>query len=114
MPFKKGERKGHKKAGGRQKGTPNKKTEIANAIIDRVLENGNKGLDDIWNGLKPKEQMEFIIKFMPFKLPQMARIENENKAPQNITINMIAATKENVKQIENNLTQDIEYEEIDD
>lgn len=110
MAFKKGDRLGHKKAGGRQLGTPNKKSLAADKILEKLNNKGAKDFDKIWNGLKPKEQMDAILKALPFSKPQMARIENENRTPQEININFIAATPENVKQIDN--TIDIPHEEL--
>ena len=106
--------KGHKKIAGRPKGVKNKKTEIANRIVDAILGHATDAeIKKIWVELKPKEKMEFLAKFVNFKIPQMARVENENKQPQNITVNMIAATKEN-KELDNNITIDEQHEEIDD
>lgn len=108
MPFE----KGRKKVGGRQKGTPNKKTELENMLLDKFLTKGSREVDKIWDGLKPREKADLLIKLLPFKKPQMARIESNQDTRPNITINMIAATKENVKQIDN--TINIPHEEVDD
>ena len=102
--------KGKKKTGGRTKGSKNKKTLIAEAIVDRVMQNGSKDFDKIWNQLKPKEQMEFILKFMPFKAPQMARVENTTKQIPNLTINFVPASQ----QLEEQNTIEIGHEEVDD
>ncbi len=107
----KGFKKGHKKMGGRQKGAINRNTQIANLIVEKILKNGEKGFEKIWKGLSPKEQMEFVLKTLPFEKAQMARIETTTKTQPNITVNLIAATKENVKQIDN--TIDITHEEVD-
>ena len=103
-------KKGHPKYGGRQKGSINRNTEVANIIIDKVLGEGAEGFDDLWNALKPKEQMEFILKVMPFKKAMMSRIDGEGKQIPDITINFVAAT--NQKQLDN--TINIEHEELDD
>ena len=106
----KGFKKGRKKVGGRTKGAKNRNTEIANKIIEVALKNGDRDFEKIWNGLKPKEQMDALLKFLPFQKPQMARIESEHKTQPNITVNLVAATKDQ-KQIDN--TIDITHEELD-
>ena len=104
--------KGMKKTGGRTSGSKNKKTLAAILLRDYILEMGIVGISDIWDELKAKDKMDFIIKMMPYQIPQMARIENESKVPQNITINMMPAP---AKQIEDNIKiEDITHEEIDD
>ena len=103
--------KGKNKTGGRKKGSLNRKTEIADRIIDTILSKGtDKEITKIWNELKPKEKMEFLSKFLPFRKPQFARVENENKMPTNVTINFMPATPE--KLAEQN-TINIDHEEID-
>jgi len=102
--------KGKKKTGGRPPGSTNKKTKIANAIVDRILNNGWEEIDDLWNELTAKEKFEFMAKYMNFSIPQKARVENENKLPTSITVNMIAATPERIE--EQNVI-DITHEETD-
>lgn len=106
----KGFEKGRKKTGGRPKGSQSVKTKVANALVNSILKNGQKEVDSIWKQLTPKEKMEFIVKFMPFSIPQKARVESENKLPTSITVNMIAATPERIE--EQNVI-DITHEETD-
>jgi len=101
--------KGMKKRGGRVKGSKNKKTLAAEELRDFILEKGCDGIADIWDDLKAKEKMDYLIKLMPYSIPMLARVENENKMPQSITINMLPAPP---KQIDN--TINITHEEIDD
>ena len=103
-------KKGHKKVGGRKKGSLNKTTEVANIIIDKVLGAGADGFDDLWEELKPREKAGFIVKMLPFKKAMMARIDGEGKALPSININFVAAGKE-TKQLDN--TINIDHEEID-
>jgi len=102
---------GHKKVAGRKKGVPNKNTAIIREFAEYIVLNGKADWDKIWEGLKPKEQADVIVKLFPYSIPQMARVENENKMPQSITINMIPASPE--KLAENN-TIDITHQEIDE
>ncbi|RKZ05298.1 hypothetical protein DRQ25_16455 [Candidatus Fermentibacteria bacterium] len=104
-------KKGHKKVGGRQKGTPNKNAETMLVFVEYILNKGKGDIDKIWKGLKEKEKMDAIVKLLDFQLPKHARIENVNKVPQSVTINFLPATPE---RIEENNTIDIPYEEADD
>ena len=101
---------GHKKVGGRKKGSINKTTEVANIIIDQVLGAGAEGFQEIWDELKAREKADFIIKMLPFKKAMMSRIDGEGKALPEININFVAAAKE-TKQLDN--TINIDHEEID-
>jgi len=103
--------KGMKKTGGRKKGSINKNTETKLAFVRYILDKGEKDIDNIWPELKPKEQMEAIIKLLEYDLPKHSRIENVGKQQPDITINFIAASPE--KLAEQN-TIDIEHEEIDE
>jgi hypothetical protein len=81
---------GHKKVGGRQKGTPNKATaqlreivaELLQLQIDRIK---SKDLGDdcpLWEGQKLdlKERYDVLIRLLPYVLPrkQNNTIDNEN------------------------------------
>ena len=104
--------KGHKKVGGRQKGTKNKSTEVAEAFVNYIINMGERDAQKIWDGLKPKEQMDALIKLTNFVLPQKARVENENKLPASVTVNLIAATPKN--ELPEQTTYDITHEEINE
>ena len=107
MPYK----KGHKKTGGRQKGTKNKSTEAVRNFIAKFFELAEDEVEELYSQLKPKEKIDAIGKLADFELPRKARTENENKLPQSITINMIPASPERLA--ENN-TIDITHQEIDE
>ena len=107
-----GFKKGHKLARGRPKGSKNRNAKIADKIVEIGLKNGERDFQKIWDALKPKEKADMILKFLPFEKAQYARIEEKGKLQPTININMIAATKENVKQLDN--TINVEHEEIDD
>ena len=103
--------KGHKKIAGRKPGSKNKNTLIIREFAEYILLNGKADWDKIWDGLKPKEQADVIVKLFPYSIPQMARVENENKVPHSITINMIPASPERLEQ---NNTIDITHSEINE
>ena len=107
MPFE----KGHKKTGGRKMGVGNKSTEAVRNFLARFFELAEKDVDELYAELKPKEKMDAIAKLADFELARKARIENENKLPQSITINMIPASPERLA--ENN-TIDITHQEINE
>lgn len=88
--------KGQKKTGGRKKGSLNKKTEIANAFVDYIINKGYKDVDKLWEGLKPKEQMEAITKLIEFTIPKHARIEHNSKQLPSLTVNILPATPERI------------------
>jgi hypothetical protein len=102
--------KGQKKTGGRKKGSLNKKTEVANAFVDYIINKGYKDIDKLWAGLKPKEQMEAITKLIEFTIPKQARIEHNHKQLPNLTVNFLPASPERIA--EQN-TIDISHEEIE-
>lgn len=107
MPFE----KGIKKKGGRKKGSLNKKTEVANAFVEYIIEKGYDDIDELWKELKPKERMDAITKLMDFAIPKHARIEDRTKIPTTINVNLIPASPERLEQQN---TIDITHEEIDE
>lgn len=107
MPFE----KGHNKSGGRKPGSKNRKTEVANAFMEYIVDKGYKDWDNIWKELRGKDKADAILKAVNYLIPQQARVENRNKIPTEININLIPASKERIA--ENN-TIDISHEEIDD
>jgi len=101
--------KGHIKKAGRPSGGLNKKTIATKTFVQKMLRKGEKDFEKAWKELKDKDYVEVYIKLLEFDLPKMARIENENKMPTSITVNMIAATPEKIEQQN---TIDITHEEI--
>lgn len=63
---------GHKKVGGRKKGTPNRNTKILRIALRQILENEIPNLEKYISKLEnPKDKLEIIIKLMPFVFPKM-------------------------------------------
>lgn len=106
MPFEQGK----KKTGGRKLGSKNKKTEVAEAFVEYIVEKGNREASQIWKELPAKDKMDALIKLMDFVIPKHARVENTNKLPTSITVNLIPASPERLEQ---NNTIDISHEEIE-
>ena len=69
------------KFGGRQKGTPNKRTEITENIEDMVLQEFNK-IPHYIESLNNKERLEFIIKLLPYAVPKYTHKTISNETPE--------------------------------
>ena len=107
MPFE----KGNSKKGGRKPGSLNKNTERAKAIVDFLLTKMDDDmLEEMWQGLKSKEQMDAITKLLEYAIPKHARVENTNKLPSNVTINFLPASPDRLA--EQNTIDITEHEEI--
>lgn len=81
--------KGSPKTGGRQKGTPNKRTQILQEILDeleldvpreivRILNAADPGSDDFHplNGLSPKERSDILLNLMQYLYPKRKAVEH--------------------------------------
>lgn len=64
------------KSGGRIKGTPNKVTTALREKISLLLENQFETIDEKLNKLKPKEQLEILIKLIPYVIPKQLETTN--------------------------------------
>lgn len=76
--------KGHKKTGGRAKGTPNKATAGMREVIARFTEENFeevflKQLEAITN---PRDRCEVFLKLMRFCLPTLSSVEMEAKVEE--------------------------------
>ena len=69
------------KFGGRQKGTPNKRTEITENIEDMVLKEFNK-IPHYIESLNNKERLEFIIKLLPYAVPKYTHKTISDETPE--------------------------------
>ena len=69
------------KFGGRQKGTPNKRTEITENIEDMVLKEFQK-IPAYIESLNNKERLEFIIKLLPYAVPKYTHKTISNETPE--------------------------------
>lgn len=103
--------KGHIKKAGRPSGGLNKKTLASKELVQDMVKDGKKEFKKRWYKLNDKDFTDVWIKLLEYNIPKMARIENENKMPTSITVNMIAATPEKIEQQN---TIDITHEEIND
>ena len=68
------------KFGGRQKGTPNKRTAITENIEDMVLQEF-KNIPNYIESLNNKERLEFIIKLLPYAVPKYTHKTISDETP---------------------------------
>ena len=69
------------KTGGRQIGTPNKRTEITENIEDMVLKEFQK-IPHYIESLNNKERLEFIIKLLPYAVPKYTHKTISDETPE--------------------------------
>ena len=69
------------KFGGRQKGTPNKRTAITENIEELVLQEFNK-IPHYIESLNNKERLEFIIKLLPYAVPKYTHKTISDETPE--------------------------------
>ena len=69
------------KTGGRQTGTPNKRTAITENIEDMVLKEFNK-IPHYIESLNNKERLEFIIKLLPYAVPKYTHKTISDDTPE--------------------------------
>lgn len=73
--------KGHKKEGGREKGTPNRTTKEAKAILEQVLLNQVDNIKDALNKLKGKDDAKYLdacSKLFTYVLPKKTDITSQD------------------------------------
>ena len=69
------------KTGGRQIGTPNKRTEITENIEDMVLQEFKK-IPAYVESLNNKERLEFIMKLLPYAVPKYTHKTISDETPE--------------------------------
>jgi len=75
-------KKGEKKTGGREKGTPNKITsDFKNFVGDLIIENADQIKKDMKN-IEPEKRLIFFEKMLNYVLPKAQTIEIKEE-PQN-------------------------------
>ena len=78
--------KGHKKAGGRQKGTPNKTTTISKEMVIEVLTSMHGHLPEKLSQLDDKDYVNAYCKLMEFVIPKPQRVEIEQSNKFRVSI----------------------------
>jgi hypothetical protein len=87
------------KTGGRIKGTPNKTTKTTSELKEKLhllLENQFETIDEKLNNLKPKEQLEILIKLIPYVIPKQLETTNYNETDLNVDVDV---TPEKIKEL---------------
>jgi len=88
------------KSGGRIKGTPNKVTADLREKIFLLLENQFETIDEKLNNLKPKDQLEILIKLIPYVIPKQLETTNYNETDLNVDV-----TAEQIKDLKDLITR---------
>ena len=96
-------RKGQPKAGGRQKGTPNKKTVALLEMWDELKYDPAHALNVLLPELEPKQQADIHLKLMEYKYPKRKAVEisGPDSGPLDVSS---SDTKELVKELVQTLT----------
>lgn len=76
-----------KKTGGRKKGSLNKVTRDTRELLKEILTGELENVHDTLKQAEPKDRLQFIIKILPYTIPQFANInglpsdESNNNSP---------------------------------
>lgn len=70
-----------KKFGGRKKGTPNILTSEMRAILKNIMLNRLSNIDELLDQLPPKEQIDILIKLMPYVFPKLETVSHKTNEP---------------------------------
>ena len=81
--------KGHKKTGGRQKGTPNKRTEQWATFTSFCLEGGLERFEIEIKKLKGKQYVDAFLSLLEFHKPKLARTEMTHEGLKEMVIKII-------------------------
>ncbi len=72
---------GHKKLGGRQKGTPNRLTKELRKDLKEIVFHELQNLPDYLRGLSPEKRMEVLLKLLPYVFPKVKPISSNSGEP---------------------------------
>lgn len=73
-----GRPKGHTKAGGRKKGTPNKDTQPIREAIQLIIEDNMTRLRDAYSKLNDKELIDKLTPLLEYRIPKLNRTDLTN------------------------------------
>lgn len=82
-------KKGHKKLGGKTKGTPNKRTQQWGLFSEYCLNSGLKKFEEEMNKLKGKDFIYAFINLLEFHKPKLARVDNHNTGSVTVVTKVI-------------------------
>ncbi|MHA7864878.1 hypothetical protein [Flagellimonas marinaquae] len=80
MPFE----KGHRKIGGRKKGTPNRYAEDLRNILKNIVYDELENIPDILDQLPPEKRIDVFLKLAPFVLPKVNSVVMDDGEPKYI------------------------------
>lgn len=80
-----GSRAKKKKAGGRQKGTPNKVTPVIRARVERILSLSLRSIERDMRKMNLQDKIHIVSALTKFVLPTAVRLEDHSKANFTIT-----------------------------
>lgn len=78
--------KGHQKAGGRQKGTPNKSTDELRLMLQNIAAKNFDKLEDDLNEMKVGMRWTVIEKLLKYFMPSLTKNENDNSISGGVDI----------------------------
>lgn len=96
---------GRGRLGGRIKGTPNKVTGTLKNWITDLINSNRLQMENDLQKLDPKDRLIFLEKLMQYVIPK--------QAAQQVKLDFESLTDEQLQQIINNLTKEVEYENPD-
>jgi hypothetical protein len=72
---------GHKKHGGRKKGTPNKITKEIRAVLKNYVAEELTNLPSIVDSLEQEKRLEILLKLLPYVLPKVNSVNPSHDEP---------------------------------
>lgn len=73
--------KGHKKVGGRQKGSENILTKELRVLLKNIMEDEIAAIPELLQELDPKLRLELLVKLLPFVVPKLNKINCKDGEP---------------------------------
>lgn len=72
---------GHKKKGGRKKGTPNKVTGELRTWVGKLISENYEQIEQDLAALTPKGRITALIQLIEYVLPKLSRVEGDTADP---------------------------------
>jgi hypothetical protein len=91
------------KTGGRQKGTANKLTQSMREIVSDILKSELESIKETLESVEPKERLAFIVKLLPYSMPQYTSITYENKEGEKKERSVFDDTLDHFRELTENL-----------
>ena len=108
-----GFQKGHKKVGGKQKGTKNKQTEIWNAFGEELLSLHVEGVNEVLKAWKDSKEeadkqkyLNAVLQLFEYFKPKLSRAENKHEITSPVPTFIPQLDEKQIKEIRNKLSND--------